>query len=373
MDAVPDPLGRIPRANRPLWGWGIAISLVLHVLVAVALMFDTDRPEFTADAAPIPVELVPPPEIETPELETPEPAPEEEEAPPEEETAPAEESPAPPEPAEEEAVAVEEPPAVTEEEAAEASPQLPVLQPVVEFGETDGGSETSEDGNAAEELPDVPEDQSDPEPEEALSGQEADEPAQAELEEPVPQEPGPEDLEPEVDEESEMQAAEPKILAGDIGVVGPIVTAAAPTPKPEPELESGRNPATGSGDGVAQPGAMTAAKRLFSDEILDDPRVRTAMAGMPPEERLDLLCMTELRAQLNAANPPRRPEMLPSFRSQGTVLERRQAAFRSQGQWYALAFRCDADDAVTKVQKFSYRVGDPIPRAQWQQRGFPSY
>lgn len=403
IETVPDPKDRIPYSGGRLWRWGIAFSLALHALVAAGLYFNPDHFESAPAETQIPVVLVPPFELEAPELE----APELEPAPEEEETAPPEEPPAPPEPAEEETVPAEEPPAVTAEEAAEA--QLPVLQPVVEFGETDSGAEISQDGNAAEEASD----EADAEPEEAPVEQEqeqeqaeedaeseqpvaeqsvpdqpideqpvaepsAEEPEQVEREEPVPDEPEPEEPgseEPvsDVDEASETQIEEPEILAGDIGVVGPIVTASAPTPKPEPELAPLRNPATGSGNGVAQAGDLTEAKRLFSNSLLDDPQARTAMAGMGPGRRLNLLCMTELRAQLGQGSLPYHPDILPSFRPRGgTVLDYKRVAFRSWGLWYDVAFRCQADDAITKVRKFSHRVIGPVPRHQWIDRGFPS-
>ena len=95
------------------------------------------------------------------------------------------------------------------------------------------------------------------------------------------------------------------------------------------------------------------------------------MAGTPRSLRASLLCMTEMRDQLRAADRP--PKVLPSYpMPAGTVLEPLRAAFRTQGQWYDLAFRCELDDVVTRVLNFSYRIGDAIPRAEWSQRGLPN-
>jgi hypothetical protein len=123
-----------------------------------------------------------------------------------------------------------------------------------------------------------------------------------------------------------------------------------------------------------RPGAprLARSRELFSDRILGDSRTRTAMAGMSGPQRLNLLCLTELRAQIRDLYPDRPAEILPSFRPQpGTVLAPVRAAYRSRGVWYDLDFRCETDPAVTRVENFSFRVGPPVPRSQWLSRGFP--
>ena len=82
--------------------------------------------------------------------------------------------------------------------------------------------------------------------------------------------------------------------------------------------------------------------------------------------------MSELRDQLLNADPPFLPDLLPQTRlKEGTVIEIRNNAFRSFGQWFELSYRCEIDPEATKVLSFAYRVGDPIPRSQWARRGFP--
>lgn len=129
---------------------------------------------------------------------------------------------------------------------------------------------------------------------------------------------------------------------------------------------------SGGAGGEGELAGGTTATRLFSRDISDDPRMRTAMNGMPQAARVDLLCMTELRAQLRTATPPYQPDLLPSFRLEsGTVLQPRRAAFRAGGQWYDLAFRCELNTQVTRVESFTFRVGAPVPRSEWSARRFP--
>ncbi|MCA1299026.1 DUF930 domain-containing protein, partial [Stappia indica] len=130
----------------------------------------------------------------------------------------------------------------------------------------------------------------------------------------------------------------------------------------------------GASEPARRPGAprLAGARELFSSRILGDSRARTAMAGLSGPQRLNLLCVTELRAQIRDLYPDRPPEILPSFRPQaGTVLAPVRAAYRSRGMWYDLDFRCETDPAVTRVERFSFRVGAPVPRSQWAARGFP--
>lgn len=128
----------------------------------------------------------------------------------------------------------------------------------------------------------------------------------------------------------------------------------------------------GGGGGSDEIAGGTPATRLFSRDMSDDPRMRTAMNGMPQAARADLLCMTELRAQLRTGTPPYHADLLPSFRLEaGNVLQPRRAAFRAGGQWYDLAFRCELNAGVTRVESFSHRVGEPVPRSEWSARRFP--
>jgi hypothetical protein len=180
-------------------------------------------------------------------------------------------------------------------------------------------------------------------------------------------------------EEAPRSAPETEGLTGAIATTLP---RAKPTPPPlaalgeavEGDLPPGvRLPAPAT-EPARRPGApqLGRARELFSDRILGDSRTRTAMAGMSGPQRLNLLCLTELRAQIRDLYPDRPAEILPSFRPQpGTVLAPVRAAYRSRGVWYDLDFRCETDPAVTRVEDFSFRVGPPVPRSQWRSRGFP--
>jgi hypothetical protein len=115
------------------------------------------------------------------------------------------------------------------------------------------------------------------------------------------------------------------------------------------------------------------AKKLFSRSATDDALATAAMGDLPRGVRGGTLCVTELRAQLLNASPPYFPDLLPSYRlKEGTVIDVPSAAFRAEGQWQEVGFRCEVDADATKVLSFAFRVGGPIPRSEWKQRGLAS-
>ncbi len=311
--------------GRGVLGGAVAVSLFLHAVVGFALIHRVDRQLEEMEEAPLLVELVPPPEPEEPEQpDPPEPEPEEEEEPEPE-----------PEP-EEQAQA---------NQADAPPPPIPVLRPVYEFAEADTGPKPD-----PEDLTINQPDQPEPDTAEAEESETSDpqELAAAESLLSAPQS-------EQVEAVAEQVEAVERIIALLTGQIEPEQEPSAPAPEEEETDDE----------------VLTPAELLFTDAIREDPTFRTAMNGLPRSRRAGLLCMTEMRDQLRAAQRP--PEYLPSFSLPGgTVMEPREAAFRSGGQWYDLAFRCELNLDVTRVLKFSYRIGDVIPRSQWAGRGFPN-
>lgn len=198
------------------------------------------------------------------------------------------------------------------EESARQGP-LPAIRPVFQFGEKDAGPREAPDGNSAEDG--SPTAQRDPDEREA-----AEQPVQPEG-------------------EAANHALPPE----------------APAPEPP------------------KPPKLREAKRLFSQAASGRPAATTAMAGVPRPVRAGRLCLTELRAQLLNASPPYFPDLLPSeWKNDGTTVDIPNTAFRASGQWYNLGYRCRVDKDATKVVSFAFRVGEPVPRSEWERRGLPS-
>ncbi|MDR6757788.1 hypothetical protein J2Y48_003085 [Mycoplana sp. BE70] len=327
-------------------GRGAIASIALHLLIAAILFVRFPLPDMTPPAEEsVSVELVPPPEEKAAE-----------EPPPEEKPIEEEKSAAPPEPP--------PPPEPQEAQAAELPADgvpIPVLRPVLEFGEKDAGPSPAEMTDLMRRKgvqPDAPS---------------VNKPVEKPVEEPKPvpaeQEPEPEisaaapaqDLNlPESDAADGFPAA-PEEAEPDLGVKATM-----------PEDASKADTADTAGQPEA-PEQMTEATRLFSPSVTDDPMAQTAMGDLPRDLRVEQLCSTELYAQLRHASPPYQPQLLPSYRlSKGTVLEVRRAAFYAKSRWFDLRFRCEVDADATRVISFAFAVGDEIPKREWKKRGFPS-
>ncbi len=341
------------------FGGGLTLSLLLHGLaVGVFLLSFDSAVELSPEEQAVEVTLVAPPaELEAepepaPEPEASEPPPEEmaeaEPLPPEPEPEPEPEPPAPePEPEvepEPQPEPVEQPPVPEPELPDAASAPIPVLRPVVRFGETDSGPELSRGTEAEAETA-----------EEAQTQEEADEVADA-----------------------APTLAQPEITLPEAPPLdGALPEAAAETNEGEGEAEASTQ------DEATDPAVVAAISEaqleprdvteLFSSAISGDRAAMTAMAGLTRQERGDQLCGTELSQQLRNGTPAYVPYFLPILRlREGNVVDVPLAAFRDvNGSWINIAVRCEVDDDATEVVRFSLSVGKAVPRAEWAERGFP--
>ncbi|MDF1634604.1 DUF930 domain-containing protein [Mycoplana sp. MJR14] len=361
--------------------WGAIVSVLLHAAVAVALLLHLPaaEPQAPEEEDSVTVELVPPPE-ETPQPEEQaeaEPPPPEEEPPPPPPPPPEEQQPAeaqaaepppppPPPPAEEEQQAEEQPepppgePQQDQQQADAGLPDrgpLPVLRPVLEFGEETTGPKVDVDELRRGGVdPQQPAEGEAAEPETAAAAEQG-EPADASAT-PDPMEEAP----PETDAE----AGAPTALAEGEASDGEEAAA----PKDEAATADSETAATQE---EAAPKPLTEASRIYSDNDTGDTIARTAMGDLPRSARIEQLCSTELLAQLRNGSPSYNPELLPSYRlQQGTVLDIRRAAFRANTRWYNLSFRCEVDPEAKRVVSFAFDIGSEVPRSEWRSRGFPS-
>lgn len=369
--------------------WGAIVSVLLHAAVAIALLihlppYEPPVPEEES----VSVELVPPPEEEPqPEEQAEaEPPPPEEEPPPPpppppppEEQKPAEQQgteapppppppPPPPEPEQQQAEEQpQEPPQAEAQEQEQEQQQagaalpdqgpLPVLRPVLEFGDEDTGPRVDvSELTRGDIAPDEPA-EGEAETSETAATEDKGEPADASAT------PDPQDAAvPETDTEEGVPTA----------LVDGAPSAGEEATKPAQEAETAEADAAATqAEAAREP--LTEAKRIYSDNDTGGTIARTAMGDVPRSARIEQLCSTELLAQLRNGSPSYNPELLPSYRlQQGTVLDIRRAAFRANTRWYNLSFRCEVDSDAKRVVSFAFDIGSEVPRGEWKSRGFPS-
>ncbi|MDP2149387.1 MAG: DUF930 domain-containing protein [Parvibaculum sp.] len=371
-------------------GSGLALSLLLHALILAGLLVTLPEPEPETASEEQAVEVTMVEESEAPEApEIPEPPPEPEPPAPPEPEAPEPDEPEAPEPETPDSQAPD--PAPEAAGAGEAAP-IQVLRPVVQFGDDDSGPRLAPDGDSAEDrgtpetaqaetldaaAPSEPESAAPPpasetaEPEIAETDIALSE--QARSEPPATQVPGialPEIALPEAPlaggRLAEPDPAAPAELA-ETALAAPSETA----PEPDP---SGDLPASGLTAPEPAGTELAEAGTLLSPVLTEDPVAMAAMGDLPRGVRASQLCTTELREQLR--RDPRRYgiELLPSYLLEaGNVLAVNDAAFRADGAWLEVSFRCTVDDEALKVVGFAHRVGAAIPRDEWSARGFPSF
>ncbi|AUW43620.1 hypothetical protein CUJ84_Chr003281 [Rhizobium leguminosarum] len=281
------------------------------------------------------MELVPPPEEKKPE-------PKPEEKPPE---------PKPPEEAKKEPLPP--PPAEKAPEQAKLAP-VPTFRPVIEFGDKNGGPAKSLAGNSSqgEAKPATAPPQRDSESEQM--------PAQAAAEKPqtetLPSKPVPDDVKlPEV----ATADVSPERNGPSAEVSGDAKTSIEPAKPPE-QKPSEEPKAVGKNNDLPN------AKTLFSRTADGGSIAQTAIDGLPRKDRVATLCATELGGQLTNGSPRYSPFALPNRPlSSGTVVIADDEAFGTAKGWYHVRFRCEVDEAATKVVSFAHKVDGLIPRSQY--------
>lgn len=349
------------------------------------------EPEAAEPPAPEPPAVEPEPEPAAPEPE-PEPEPEAEQPAPEPEQSAAPQD-----------QAGADQPGADEPGEGEATP-IPVLRPVFQFGEEDSGPRKALDGDSSIESgqPDPSEgeaapDQAEPDetqPTEQEQATAASEEAAAEAEalppeaslSETPDQPTPDPATPDQPVTETPGIALPEITLPDAQLSARPLSDADPTAAPPvasdlpgvnlappPVAAEATTPVDTPGTGLPQ-GDLAEAGNLFSPDLTENRVAMTAMGSLPRKLRASQLCTTELREQLRNGATSYGVELLPSYQlDSGTILAVPDAAFRADGDWYNLSFRCTVDADALKVVSFALKVGTAIPRDEWKARGFPEF
>lgn len=149
-------------------------------------------------------------------------------------------------------------------------------------------------------------------------------------------------------------------------------------PKAHPDSNAQRR-AAGTPTPQPQPLGMVHADTLYSAGILASPRSRQARKGLAqlaPEERVVQLCNLEAMEQVHRWKAEFDPDFLVAYalsgvRLSGETLKANGGAFRSERQWWRIAYSCEVAADGNSVVGFAFKVGAAIPRDQWQDLGLP--
>lgn len=134
----------------------------------------------------------------------------------------------------------------------------------------------------------------------------------------------------------------------------------APPPPPETAAPPPDN-------GVVRPKVMLSASVMAMPQ---NRQAREALANLVEEEQVIQLCGVEAMEQIAAWDPSYQPLQVEAYamadtRIDGTTLTAEGGAFLSGNAWYNVSFTCELTEDLSTVTGFSFRVGEEIPRSEW--------
>lgn len=91
---------------------------------------------------------------------------------------------------------------------------------------------------------------------------------------------------------------------------------------------------------------------------------------LDPQTRLEQRCDTEAMWKINADKTSFKPDKVIAYTFADPVVENDRlqapgAVFRSKGEWYKLKYNCSTGPDHIEVLSFNYKIGDLIPRGEW--------
>jgi hypothetical protein len=172
-----------------------------------------------------------------------------------------------------------------------------------------------------------------------------------------------------------MSALEPQPVEAtappQLAVQAP-VEASEPT-APAADRQSQQVPAAGVPSRDAD-GTFHATK-LYAATMLNQPEmksVKRGLATLASSEKVMQLCNIEALEQIRLAASQYVPDTLVSYAmaspiQTGLMLTAMGGAFRSRRLWYGVSFECVAAPTLDGVTSFSFKLGEAIPRDQWEE------
>jgi hypothetical protein len=124
----------------------------------------------------------------------------------------------------------------------------------------------------------------------------------------------------------------------------------------------------------ANPPAMVHATHLQAAEVLAEPASKEVLDTLPllaSQERVAQMCNIEALAQIQTADARFDPDILVAYamadmQVANRVVDADGGAFRSKREWYAFKFHCEVAADLKSVTDFSFAIGEPIPRDEWE-------
>lgn len=101
-----------------------------------------------------------------------------------------------------------------------------------------------------------------------------------------------------------------------------------------------------------------------------DSRLKAGLLALDPETRLEQRCDAEVLDRIALDDSRFHPDRVVAYATQepklqGDEIKTKGGAFRSQGEWYHVAYKCQTAPDHMQVLSLRYTIGDMIPEDEW--------
>jgi hypothetical protein len=103
-----------------------------------------------------------------------------------------------------------------------------------------------------------------------------------------------------------------------------------------------------------------------------DARMKAGLLALDPVTRLEQRCDAEVADRIAKEKKGFAPDKVIAYATKepkmdGTEIKTRGGAFRSKGEWYHVAFKCQTAADRMRVLLLRYKIGGKIPEDEWDQ------
>lgn len=105
-------------------------------------------------------------------------------------------------------------------------------------------------------------------------------------------------------------------------------------------------------------------------EAISQPYIQRQLSKLSPEEAVEQRCDIEAMQRIDADHKRFHPDKVIAYtfgnaKIKGTAVKAKGAVFRSQNEWYRLAYICELRKKTLEVKRFDYDIGRKVRRSEW--------
>lgn len=115
----------------------------------------------------------------------------------------------------------------------------------------------------------------------------------------------------------------------------------------------------------------TAVLLAAGPSLAANPRIQQMMK-LSPETRIEQRCDARAMGAVQREHQGFKPDELVAYAFSDPVLRGSKisapgGAIRSNGKWYRLSYTCETNSEGLEVISFAYRLGNEVPRQEWDE------